>query len=325
MWQYLFCFLIGLEVPQGEQSVPVLDNTNMVAIPTTVPPVMMQDPPVTSSLPSLPDDSVFCQSALTCPNCYKEVFISPNLIVLQRKELEGGQESLNSELLAFFRSCQMNASRPFLNQVANQHVPRPYSTLPPLLPKPTLYPIITPINNDPNSLPPPVFSSFACSGNNTNPTPNLMYDPTSTLTNIPTPMNCSTLPPPFVNSFPTTMDTTTPMNTINPINPTNPTNTTNTTNNGPCRKANARTSPKSGKKPAKENAKSGNTTKRGSRPFSCCVRQMLVNWMTDHKSHPYCSREEKIELAKMTGLEVKQITMWMINSRRRNNFSNLRV
>lgn len=311
------CVLFWLEVPQGEQSVPVLDNTNKVAIPTTMPPVMMQDPPSTSSLPPLPDDSAFCQPVLTYPNCYTEVFVSPNLVVLQRKKPEGGQESLNSELLTFFRSCQVNASRPFLNQVANQRVPRPHSSLPPLLPKP-LYPIYTPINNDPNFLPPPVFSSFACSGNNPNPTPNLMYDSTSTVTNTPIPMNGSTLPPPFANSFPT-MDTTTSTNTINPINPIYSINPTNTTNTTTCCKAKARSSPKPGKKPAKTNTKSGNTTKRP-HSFNSCARQILISWMILHKNHPYCSREEKIELARLTGLEVKQITMWMINSRRRKNY-----
>ena len=306
-----------LEVPQGEQPVPIFDNTNMVAAPTTLHSGMVQELPTVSSSPSLPEGSSTPQSVLTYPDCFTEVFISPNVIVLQRKEPQGGQECLNSELLTFFRTWQMNASRIPLNSGVNQRVPRPYSSLPPLLPKPTLYPI-TPINNDPNTSSPPVFSSFACSGNNTIPIPNSTVVPPGTSTSMPTYASYPTVYTPMANSFPPT-DTTNSTNTINPINPINPINTTNTTRSAQRCKVHARTSSKT-KKPVRANTKSQNPPKRRSRNFDYCVRQMLINWMVSHKNRPYCSREEKLKLAKLTGLEVKQITMWMINSRRRKQF-----
>ena len=58
--------------------------------------------------------------------------------------------------------------------------------------------------------------------------------------------------------------------------------------------------------------------KRHSRCFDDGVQQLLLSWIIAHKHHPYCSKEEKRELAKKTGLDEKQITMWMINKRRRN-------
>lgn len=55
----------------------------------------------------------------------------------------------------------------------------------------------------------------------------------------------------------------------------------------------------------------------GSRLFEPHIREVLINWISTHAEHPYCNKEEKKKLAQITGLDMKQITMWFINYRRR--------
>jgi len=45
---------------------------------------------------------------------------------------------------------------------------------------------------------------------------------------------------------------------------------------------------------------------------------VLLNWFEQHKVDPYPSTQEKIELGKMTGMDVKQIENWFTNRRKRN-------
>tara|TARA_B110001452_G_scaffold259470_1_gene255863 strand:- start:404 stop:781 length:378 start_codon:yes stop_codon:yes gene_type:complete len=45
---------------------------------------------------------------------------------------------------------------------------------------------------------------------------------------------------------------------------------------------------------------------------------VLVSWFEAHKVDPYPSTQEKIELGKMTGMDVKQIENWFTNRRKRN-------
>ena len=45
---------------------------------------------------------------------------------------------------------------------------------------------------------------------------------------------------------------------------------------------------------------------------------VLLSWFEAHKVDPYPSMQEKIELGKMTGMDVKQIENWFTNRRKRN-------
>jgi hypothetical protein len=57
---------------------------------------------------------------------------------------------------------------------------------------------------------------------------------------------------------------------------------------------------------------------RNKRPkFSLDVLTSLQMWLDDHASDPYPTHGEKDELAKATGLTVKQVSNWFLNARRR--------
>ena len=45
--------------------------------------------------------------------------------------------------------------------------------------------------------------------------------------------------------------------------------------------------------------------------------EVLKNWFTKHESHPYATKEQKIDLANLTSLSEKQVTAWLINARRK--------
>ncbi|XP_078616371.1 uncharacterized protein LOC144884774 [Branchiostoma floridae x Branchiostoma japonicum] len=47
------------------------------------------------------------------------------------------------------------------------------------------------------------------------------------------------------------------------------------------------------------------------------AKKELQAWFLDHLDHPYPSRAEKYDLAKLTGLTVKQVSTWFQNTRRR--------
>lgn len=44
---------------------------------------------------------------------------------------------------------------------------------------------------------------------------------------------------------------------------------------------------------------------------------ILKHWYTLHVDHPYPTELEKVELAKLSGLTIRQISMWFTNARRR--------
>ena len=52
--------------------------------------------------------------------------------------------------------------------------------------------------------------------------------------------------------------------------------------------------------------------------FSAEAVETLKQWFAAHSSKPYPSEEEKIQLAKETGISVLQVTNWFINMRKRN-------
>ena len=47
--------------------------------------------------------------------------------------------------------------------------------------------------------------------------------------------------------------------------------------------------------------------------------QYLKNWMLSpaHIEHPYPTEEEKVQIMKTTGIEIKQLTNWFVNNRKR--------
>ena len=48
------------------------------------------------------------------------------------------------------------------------------------------------------------------------------------------------------------------------------------------------------------------------------IIDILNNWYLKHKTYPYASKEEKMELVNQTSLSEKQITTWLINARFKN-------
>ena len=48
------------------------------------------------------------------------------------------------------------------------------------------------------------------------------------------------------------------------------------------------------------------------------IIDILNNWYLKHKTNPYASKEEKMELVNQTSLSEKQITTWLINARFKN-------
>ena len=45
------------------------------------------------------------------------------------------------------------------------------------------------------------------------------------------------------------------------------------------------------------------------------TNETLNHWYLQHESNPYATKDQKIELAKLTSLTVKQVTNWLINAR----------
>ena len=300
------------------------------------------DPPATNSSPILSYESMPVQPNGLDPNSFSEIIISPNLVLLQRKVPNCDQENFNLELLSFLQSCQKYIQQLLLNRTTIRYLPRS-SYLPPLLPKPS-YPAVAP-SLTPNPPCPSAFSSFSSSSSggpgNMSTAPNAWND--CNTDRIHNPINnctCTNSNPPEVDLMqnlpftPPYYAPASPYTTTNTIIPTNNTNntsnftdtsndvsTTTITNTTTTRSSLNR----SGKR--KVHSKSRKSTavkskpeshKRHSRCFDDGVLQLLLSWIIAHKHHPYCSKEEKRELAKKTGLDEKQITMWMINKRRRN-------
>ncbi len=56
--------------------------------------------------------------------------------------------------------------------------------------------------------------------------------------------------------------------------------------------------------------------KKGRMKFSMEAVETLKLWFAAHSSRPYASEEEKIQLAKETGLSVRQVAQWLDNERR---------
>lgn len=261
------------------------------------------------------------RSDISDPNCFAEMFVSPNLVVLQRKIPKGGHERFNFDLRTFFRWCIMNMERLFPLKVIFLNGCRTCPSNLPIRPRPT--------STTANSMAPPgascpqAFSSFASSGaNGANTQPSsscpttgpagssTANDTTTTIVNPPT-SSSSTSPPVACPEF--TTSTTNATNTINSSDTTNIINPIEDTSK-PSNTPKSATNKNKRSKPRKTD---GDPPKRRSRCFDYRIREMLINWMIAHKQHPYCTREEKLELARKTGLEVKQITMWLINNRRR--------
>ncbi|KAJ3280148.1 hypothetical protein HDU76_009262, partial [Blyttiomyces sp. JEL0837] len=47
------------------------------------------------------------------------------------------------------------------------------------------------------------------------------------------------------------------------------------------------------------------------------IRSTLLAWLNQHRDHPYPTDNDKLELAKVTGLSLQQVNNWFINARRR--------
>jgi len=47
------------------------------------------------------------------------------------------------------------------------------------------------------------------------------------------------------------------------------------------------------------------------------VRQVLRQWLFDHKQYPYPDLKEKLLLCEQTGLSMNQVQNWLTNARRR--------
>lgn len=62
------------------------------------------------------------------------------------------------------------------------------------------------------------------------------------------------------------------------------------------------------------------STKRASTRFTKKTRP-LSNWFASHMEHPYPSEEDKVALAKESGMTKKQVVDWFANSRRRHRLS----
>ena len=60
-----------------------------------------------------------------------------------------------------------------------------------------------------------------------------------------------------------------------------------------------------------------NNSKKSRENYSKVVGEVLKEWLHKHLTNPYPSDEEKLDLAKKTGLTVLQVNNWFINARRR--------
>ncbi|KAH8649686.1 hypothetical protein BGZ60DRAFT_422114 [Tricladium varicosporioides] len=61
-----------------------------------------------------------------------------------------------------------------------------------------------------------------------------------------------------------------------------------------------------------------NPKAKGKRAISKQDIRVLKSWLSEHRSSPYPSHEEKLELRATTGLTLMQISNWFANARRRN-------
>ena len=61
------------------------------------------------------------------------------------------------------------------------------------------------------------------------------------------------------------------------------------------------------------------TKKRKSTVLPRSTVDYLKNWMMspDHIAHPYPTEKEKLEIMEATGIELKQLTNWFVNNRKR--------
>lgn len=61
------------------------------------------------------------------------------------------------------------------------------------------------------------------------------------------------------------------------------------------------------------------TKKRKSTVLPRSTVDYLKNWMMspDHIAHPYPTEKEKLEIMSATGIELKQLTNWFVNNRKR--------
>ncbi len=64
---------------------------------------------------------------------------------------------------------------------------------------------------------------------------------------------------------------------------------------------------------------SHNAKKRKSTVLPRSTVDYLKNWMMspDHIAHPYPTEKEKLEIMAATGIELKQLTNWFVNNRKR--------
>ncbi|KAJ3308797.1 hypothetical protein HDV04_000784 [Boothiomyces sp. JEL0838] len=60
-----------------------------------------------------------------------------------------------------------------------------------------------------------------------------------------------------------------------------------------------------------------NGNKRGRQNHTYKQNELLKDWMQAHRSNPYPTEEEKLQLMKETGLTLMQVNTWFINARRR--------
>lgn len=62
---------------------------------------------------------------------------------------------------------------------------------------------------------------------------------------------------------------------------------------------------------------SAKSEKRSRQNFPKQAQKVLEEWVRTHPSAAECTKESKEELAQKTGLSVKQVSMWLVNRRRR--------
>lgn len=68
-----------------------------------------------------------------------------------------------------------------------------------------------------------------------------------------------------------------------------------------------------------KSASSSSSSKRKSASLPSETVEYLKNWMmsAEHIAHPYPTEQEKTEIMKETGIELKQLTNWFVNNRKR--------
>lgn len=79
-------------------------------------------------------------------------------------------------------------------------------------------------------------------------------------------------------------------------------------------------SPKSRARPASHKRRSSHTTVSGKKcALSPETTEYLKNWMLspEHIDHPYPTEEEKAQIMRHCGIEMKQLTNWFVNNRKR--------